>query len=64
VSLMEDGFGRCIGETLHETVRPADWWLQKFASVWKCGSWFDRIGAGPHPEGKQTHLAVVVHSPQ
>lgn len=34
ISTEPDGFGTEIGEILHETVRPADWWRAKLEAHW------------------------------
>ena len=34
IALFDDFFGQMIGETLHLTVKPADWWRQKLAERW------------------------------
>lgn len=31
IALFEDGFGKDIGETLHVSVKPAEWWREKMA---------------------------------
>lgn len=36
ISLRPDGCGRLIGETLHLTVQPAPWWLERLARFWSC----------------------------
>ncbi len=33
IALVEDGMGEAIGETLHLTVRPFDWWLTRLATL-------------------------------
>jgi len=35
IALVEDGMGAAIGETLHLTVRPFDWWLVRLATIGK-----------------------------
>ena len=35
IALVEDGMGGAIGETLHMTVRPFDWWLIRLATLGK-----------------------------
>jgi 2-polyprenyl-3-methyl-5-hydroxy-6-metoxy-1,4-benzoquinol methylase len=39
IALFNDGFGRMIGQTLHLTVKPAAWWLEKIAARWHVKSW-------------------------
>ncbi len=34
ISLMPDQFGTKIGETLHQTVRPYDWWKDIIEDIW------------------------------
>lgn len=33
ISLVDDEFGKTIGEPLHLTVKPFDWWLNKFKEI-------------------------------
>ena len=35
ICLIPDGFGESIGETLHMTVRPFDWWLVRLGTLGK-----------------------------
>jgi hypothetical protein len=46
ISLIEDGFGQAIGETLHLTVRPFDWWLIRLGTLGKVLDARDLIDAG------------------
>ena len=34
IALFPDGFGRRINDTLHLTVKPAGWWLEKIEKRW------------------------------
>jgi SAM-dependent methyltransferase len=34
IALFNDGFGKYIGETLHLTVKPAEWWDEKIKKRW------------------------------
>ena len=34
VHLKEDKFGKKIGETLHLTIKPHEWWLEKLSKKW------------------------------
>jgi SAM-dependent methyltransferase len=34
ISLRKDGYGKLIGETLHLTVRPVEWWQEQLARHW------------------------------
>lgn len=34
ISLRPDGCGRLIGDALHLTVRPLEWWMERFAPYW------------------------------
>jgi len=29
-----DVFGRAIGEHLHLTIKPEDWWIEELSKVW------------------------------
>jgi hypothetical protein len=46
VALRPDEFGKMIGEPLHLTVRPYDWWLVRLASVGKVVDARDLCGDG------------------
>lgn len=46
ISLIEDGFGASIGETLHLTVRPFDWWLIRLGTLGKVLDARDLLNAG------------------
>lgn len=35
IATFRDGFGRRIGETLHETVQPRSWWFQMLRRHWR-----------------------------
>lgn len=35
VATFHDGFGKVLGEPLHLTVRPADWWLGRLEKRWR-----------------------------
>jgi 2-polyprenyl-3-methyl-5-hydroxy-6-metoxy-1,4-benzoquinol methylase len=35
ISLRADGCGRLIGQPLHLTVQPADWWIRTLSKHWK-----------------------------
>ena len=35
ISLRADGCGRLIGDALHLTVRPLDWWMDKVQAYWR-----------------------------
>lgn len=35
ISLRDDEFGRAIGETLHLTVRPHNWWVEQLERHWR-----------------------------
>ena len=32
ISLISDSFGQLIGQALHLTIKPADWWVEKFSA--------------------------------
>ena len=34
VFLQDEGMGKIVGETLHLTIRPLDWWLEKISNYW------------------------------
>ena len=34
ISVREDGYGKVIGQTLHMTVRPEEWWLEQLQVHW------------------------------
>lgn len=34
VFLLDEGMGKMIGETLHLTIRPLDWWIDKISYYW------------------------------
>ena len=38
IALFADGFGQRIGQTLHLTVKPADWWLEQINARWEIKS--------------------------
>ena len=46
ISLIEDGMGQAIGETLHLTVRPFDWWLIRLGTLGKVLDARDLLNAG------------------
>ncbi len=46
ISLIEDGMGEAIGETLHMTVRPFDWWLIRLATLGKVLDARDLLDSG------------------
>ncbi len=46
IALRPDEFGKMIGEPLHLTVRPYDWWLVRLASVGKVIDARDLCGDG------------------
>lgn len=46
ISLVEDIMGKMIGETLHLTVRPFDWWLVRLATLGKVMDARDLINTG------------------
>jgi len=35
IALFPEGFGRHIGETLHLTVQPAEWWMERINKRWE-----------------------------
>lgn len=35
IAMFEDGFGSYIGDRLHLTIQPADWWMAKISSRWE-----------------------------
>jgi len=35
IALFNDGFGQMIGETLHLTVKPTEWWMEKINKRWE-----------------------------
>ena len=39
IALFNDGFGHMIGETLHLTVKPASWWMDKINARWEVKHW-------------------------
>ena len=39
IALFPDGFGQRIGQTLHLTVKPADWWLERIEKRWQIKTW-------------------------
>ena len=39
IALFPDGFGQRIGQTLHLTVKPADWWLERIQKRWQIKTW-------------------------
>ncbi len=41
IAHFEDGFGNMIGERLHLTVRPAEWWQPKIRARWPRATWDD-----------------------
>lgn len=55
IALWEDGWGNKIGETLHLTVRPAEWWLDKILARWSI-NWQADSGDG--------RLIVLTGSPR
>jgi len=46
ISLIPEGMGSAIGETLHLTVKPFDWWLMKFGTLGKILDARDLLNAG------------------
>jgi SAM-dependent methyltransferase len=34
IALFHDGYGKYIGETLHLTVQPPEWWMEKIVPRW------------------------------
>jgi hypothetical protein len=46
IALVEDGMGASIGETLHLTVKPFDWWLIRLATIGKIVDARDLIETG------------------
>lgn len=46
ISLRPDEFGKLIGERLHLTVQPFDWWLVRLATLGKVTDARDLCGAG------------------
>lgn len=39
IALFPDGFGARIGQTLHLTVKPAEWWADKIGRLWDIKLW-------------------------
>lgn len=46
ISLVEDEMGKMIGETLHMTVRPFDWWLVRLGTIGKVIEARDLLNTG------------------
>lgn len=46
IALFEEGFGGKIGETLHLTIKPREWWIDRLNKRWKTSKFINLDNSG------------------